>query len=98
MLADPVNMIDPTGSIAAVAGGGLSTTAATAITLGEFVVKSVRHASKTVSVASKVINISSITVSAAVSVCNVINTNITTEQIGDRTLILLKGITVTRMG
>lgn len=81
---DPINNTDPSGGIVPI-GGGLSTTAATAITLGEVVIKSVSHTTKavsTISSLSRVISITNISLNIAINVANVINTSITTDQVG----------------
>ncbi|MDZ4794431.1 MAG: RHS repeat-associated core domain-containing protein [Bacteroidota bacterium] len=83
---DPINLIDPSGGetlpFFKIATTGLSTTAATAITLGEVVLRSVSKvlpvASKGISLVSKI----SIVIRTVFTAINILNTSINTAQIG----------------
>ena len=79
---DPVNNIDPTGGIYIPPIGGMSQTAATAITLGEVIIQSVSHAAKVVSGISTVLTIATIT-SKVFTAANIINSVFNTQQVGD---------------
>lgn len=84
MGGDPVNAVDPSGGVSLPVGGvstGLSTTAATAITLGEVVVRSSRVA---VNAMTSVRFVSQVTLalSKVVTIANVINTSLLTLPAG----------------
>ena len=81
MSANPANLIDPTGGVP-IPIGGMSQTAATAITLGEVIIRPVRIASTAVNISSKIMTITSITLKSVAVASNIINSKIETEPLG----------------
>jgi len=84
---DPVNNIDPSGGEtlpfnAIKLGGTMSQTAATAITLGEVVIRSVSTVARTASGLSTVMKVANIT-AKVFQVANLINTSINTAGVGN---------------
>jgi len=87
---DPINNTDPSGGIVPI--GGMSQTAATAITLGEVVIRSVSTTTKAVSSLGNILLKGFNIATKVYQVANILNNSFNTIQPGDRTLIYARGM------